>query len=66
MKISTETMLAADALVHHHGPATEEYATQKLWDSRQQGSTEDEAKWATMLEAIKRVREIHAKTKRGP
>jgi predicted secreted Zn-dependent protease len=65
MEISKDTLLAANALIHQHGATAEEHATQKLWDSRKQGNAEDATQWATVLAAIKRVREIHAKTKRG-
>ena len=65
MEISTDTLLTANALILQHGAGAEEYAAQKLWDSRNQGSTMDAAHWTTLLEALKRVREIQAMTKRG-
>jgi urease accessory protein UreF len=65
MEISPDTLLTANALLLRHGAGAEEYVTQKLWDSAQKGSTKDETQWQAVLEAIKRVREIRAKTKRG-
>ena len=65
MEISTDTLLAANALIHQHGTTAEEYATQKLWDSQKQRNARDATQWATVLAALKRVREIQARTRRG-
>lgn len=65
MEISTDNLLTANALILQHGAGAEEYATQKLWDSRKQGSAKDAAQWATLLDALRRVREIQARAKRG-
>ena len=66
MKSSQETMLAANALIHEHGTAAEEYAALQLWDSRQKADKGAEAQWLGMLEAIKQVRSLREQTKRGP
>jgi|HubBroStandDraft_1064217.scaffolds.fasta_scaffold967956_2 hypothetical protein len=65
MELSTDTLLTANALILRHGAGAEEYATQKLWDARKQGSEKEATQWATLLEALKRVREIQARTRRG-
>ena len=61
MEPPTETLLAANTLVHTHGNGAEEFATTQLWQARQGKDETGVAKWLGMLEALKRVREIRGK-----
>ena len=65
MELPQETLLAANALIHRHGEGAEEYVAQQLWDSRQRKDQKSTAEWLDMLEALKRVRELRAKTEHG-
>jgi hypothetical protein len=61
MELPQQVMLAANALIHQHGSSAEEYATRQLWESRQKEDETNAARWLSMLEALKQVRELRAK-----
>jgi hypothetical protein len=64
MEPSTETLLAANALIRQYGEAAEEHASQQLWTCRQNADEEKADQWRVVLEAIKKVREIREKTRK--
>jgi type VI protein secretion system component VasK len=61
MDPSTQTMLAANALIHKHGDAAEEYASQQLWNYQQNADEQNSTEWRSLLDAIKKVRELRRK-----
>jgi hypothetical protein len=63
MESSQEDMLAANALIHQHGDGAEEYIARQLWDSRQKKDKTSTSRWQSLLEALRRVRELRARTK---
>jgi hypothetical protein len=65
MEPPPEVMLAANALIHRHGDGAEEYAARQLWDHRQKQDKKSAAYWQSILEALKRVRELRSKVKHG-
>jgi urease accessory protein UreF len=65
MDLPPELLLAANALIRRHGAAAEEYAARQLWDARQKEDEKSADGWRSMLEALKRVREIREETKHG-
>jgi hypothetical protein len=65
MDLPPEVLLEANTLIHRHGNGAEEYAARQLWDSRRKKDEENAAWWRSMLEALKRVRELRAKILRG-
>ena len=62
MDPTTETMLAANALIHRYGAGAEEYVSRQLWDSQQSADEKAAAQWRSLLEALRKVREIRKKT----
>jgi hypothetical protein len=65
MKPLQEAMLAANTLIHQYGDGAEEYVAKQLWASKQKEDEATAARWQYMLEALKQVRELRAKTKHG-
>ena len=64
MNPSPEIMLAANALIHKHGSAAEEYASQQLWKFQQNADEENAARWRSLLEGIKMVRDLREETRK--
>jgi hypothetical protein len=65
MKLPSEVMLAANALIHWHGNGAEEYAARQLWESRRTKDEKSTSYCSSMLEALKPVRELRAKVEHG-
>jgi hypothetical protein len=65
MEPPPEVMLAANTLLHRHGDGTEEYAAQQLWEYRQEQDKKSAAYWRSILEALKRVRELRSRINHG-
>ena len=64
MELPTEMMLAANTLIRQYGDAAEEHASQQLWTCRQKADEEKADQWRSVLEAIKKVREIRKTSKK--
>ena len=54
-------MLAANALILQHGAGAEEYAAKQWWDARRRNDETGASQWLSMLDALKRTRELRAK-----
>jgi transcriptional regulator with XRE-family HTH domain len=65
MELPPDALLAANALIHRHGAGAEEFAAKQLWNSIRKDDERSAAKWLSMLEALKQVRERKTKTKHG-
>jgi hypothetical protein len=57
-------MLTANTLIHQYGGGAEEYVSQQLWKSQQRSDEKDVARWRSLLDAIKKVREIRDQIKK--
>lgn len=64
MELSKEALLTANALIRQYGDAAEEHASKELWACRQNADEEKADQWRSLLEAIKKVREIKEQTKK--
>ena len=53
-------MLKANLLIGQLGNGAEEHAAAKMWEARQKNDEAGASHWLSMLEALKRVREIRA------
>jgi len=62
MEPSTETMLTANALIRKYGDTAEEYVSQQLWTCQQNADEPNATQWRSLLDAIKKVRELRRKT----
>lgn len=58
MEPQKEALLAANALIRKHGAGAEEYVAQQLWSCRQNSDVENAKQWRSLLEAIRKVRDI--------
>jgi hypothetical protein len=65
MKLSKETLLAANELIHRRGDSVEEYVAKQLSDSRRKEFQKGAARWLDMKEALMWVRELRAKIAHG-
>jgi hypothetical protein len=65
MKLSKETLLAANELIHRRGDSAEEYVAKQLSDSRKKEFQKGASQWLEMTEALKWVRELRAKIAHG-
>ena len=65
MKLSKETLLAANELIHRRGDSAEEHVAKQLSDSRRKEFQKGAARWLDMKEALKWVRELRAKIAHG-
>jgi len=58
---NTDLLLAANRLIHQYGEHAEEHAAAQLWAARQAQDQAEAAKWQSLIEAIREVRNLRNK-----